>query len=160
MFIRLCKSGKVLWDEFQADWPLNIPVDCFTANNQVLWEVILSKNVVKYQTCKPSSRNYSRSGTTGLKVWEIYINRSETRGICSWLKLLNYWSTNHCWTECRWSGVSNETNEVCTMYIEEFILVDIWIHCCTVHETGLNSIGRMLVYIHSQQRNEICENYS
>ena len=24
--------------------------------------------------------------------------------------------------------VSNETNEVCTMYIEEFILVDIWIH--------------------------------
>ena len=23
------------------------------------------------------------------------------------------------------------------MYIEEFILVDIWIHCCTVHETGL-----------------------
>ena len=22
-------------------------------------------------------------------------------------------------------------------YIEEFILVDIWIHCCTVHETGL-----------------------
>ena len=37
-----------------------------------------------------------------------------------------------------WSGVSNETNEICTMYIEEFILVDIWIHCCTVHETGLN----------------------
>ena len=29
------------------------------------------------------------------------------------------------------SGVSNETNEACTMYIEEFILVDIWIHCCT-----------------------------
>ena len=23
---------------------------------------------------------------------------------------------------------------LCT--IEEFILVDIWIHCCTVHETG------------------------
>ena len=44
------------------------------------------------------------------------------------------------------------------MYIEEFILVDIWIHCCTKLE--LNSIGRMLVYIHSQQRNEICENYS
>ena len=25
---------------------------------------------------------------------------------------------------------------VCTL--EEFILVDIWIHCCTVHETGLD----------------------
>ena len=25
---------------------------------------------------------------------------------------------------------------VCTL--EEFILVDIWIHCCTVHEAGLN----------------------
>ena len=25
----------------------------------------------------------------------------------------------------KWSGVSNETNEVCTMYIEEFILVDV-----------------------------------
>ena len=55
------------------------------------------------------------------------------------------------------------------MYIEEFILVDIWMHCCTswnlyytVLYTELNwmSIGRMLVYIHSQQRNEICENYS
>ena len=27
--------------------------------------------------------------------------------------------------QCRWSGVSNETNEICTMYIEEFILVDV-----------------------------------
>ena len=27
--------------------------------------------------------------------------------------------------------VSNETNEDVRMYIEEFILVDIWIHCCT-----------------------------
>ena len=25
---------------------------------------------------------------------------------------------------------ASRTNEVCTMYIEEFILVDIWIHCC------------------------------
>ena len=24
------------------------------------------------------------------------------------------------------------------MYIEEFILVDIWIHCCTVHEIELS----------------------
>ena len=86
MFIRLCKSGKVLWDEFRADWPLNIPIDCSSANNQVLREVILSKTKVKYQTCKPSSRNYSRSGTTDLKVWEIYINRSETPGMSSWLK--------------------------------------------------------------------------
>ena len=31
----------------------------------------------------------------------------------------------------KWSGVSNETNEDVRMYIEEFILVDIWIHCCT-----------------------------
>ena len=28
-------------------------------------------------------------------------------------------------------GVSNETNTDVRMYIEEFILVDIWIHCCT-----------------------------
>ena len=27
--------------------------------------------------------------------------------------------------------VSNETNEDVRMYIEEFILVDNWIHCCT-----------------------------
>ena len=27
--------------------------------------------------------------------------------------------------------VSNETNEDVRMYIEEFILVDIWIHYCT-----------------------------
>ena len=43
------------------------------------------------------------------------------------------------------------------MYIEEFILVDIWIHCCTKLELSmelnmeLNSIGNAVVYIHSQQ---------
>ena len=31
--------------------------------------------------------------------------------------------------------------DVC-MYIEEFILVDIWIHCCTKLELELNSIGQ------------------
>ena len=46
------------------------------------------------------------------------------------------------------------------MYIEEFILVDIWIHCCTKLKLNWISIGRMLFYIHSQQRNEICENCS
>ena len=45
---------------------------------------------------------------------------------------------------------------VCTL--EEFILVDIWIHYCT--KLNWISIGRMLVYIHSQQRNEIFENCS
>ena len=63
--------------------------------------------------------------------------------------LLNYWSTNHCWTECRWSGVSNETNEDVRMYIEEFILVDIWIHCCT--SWNWICIGNAVVYIQSQQ---------
>ena len=33
--------------------------------------------------------------------------------------------------------VSNETNEDVRMYIEEFILVDIWIHCCTKLELEL-----------------------
>ena len=56
--------------------------------------------------------------------------------------------------------VSNETNTYVRMYIEEFILVEIWIHCCTVHGTGLNNIGEILVYIHSQQRIEKCENCS
>ena len=48
------------------------------------------------------------------------------------------------------------------MYIEEFILVDIWIHCCTKLKFGveLNIIGNTLVYIHSQQRTEKCENCS
>ena len=44
------------------------------------------------------------------------------------------------------------------MYIEEFILVDIWIHCCT--KSNVYDIGKMLVYIHSQQRIEKCENCS
>ena len=34
--------------------------------------------------------------------------------------------------------VSNETNEDVRMYIEEFILVDIWIHCCTKLNIELN----------------------
>ena len=47
---------------------------------------------------------------------------------------------------------------VCTF--EEFILVDIWIHCCTKLNWILNDLERMLSYIHSQQRIEICENCS
>ena len=48
------------------------------------------------------------------------------------------------------------------MYIEEFILVDIWIHYCTKLKLNIevNNIGKMLVYIHSQQRIEKCENCS
>ena len=48
------------------------------------------------------------------------------------------------------------------MYIEEFILVDIWIHCCTKLKLNLKlkNIGKLLVYIHSQQRIEKCENCS
>ena len=47
---------------------------------------------------------------------------------------------------------------VCTF--EEFILVEIWIHCCTKLNLNWISIGRMLPYIHSQQRIEKCENCS
>ena len=36
---------------------------------------------------------------------------------------------------CRITRKAEQTKYV-RMYIEEFILVDIWIHCCTVHETG------------------------
>ena len=35
-------------------------------------------------------------------------------------------------------GVSNETNTDVRMYIEEFILVDIWIHCLYMDEVELN----------------------
>ena len=43
------------------------------------------------------------------------------------------------------------------MYIEEFILVDV---VTLLYMDEVKSIGKILVYIHSQQRNEICENYS
>ena len=55
--------------------------------------------------------------------------------------------------------VSNETNTYVRMYIEEFILVEIWIHCCTKLKRVMN-IGKMQVCIHSQQRTEKCENCS
>ena len=35
------------------------------------------------------------------------------------------------------------------MYIEEFILVEIWIHCCTKLE--VNTLENTLAYIQSQQ---------
>ena len=41
--------------------------------------------------------------------------------------------------------VSNETNAVVSMYIEELILVEIWIHCCT-------KLKNTLAFIQSQQR--------
>ena len=43
------------------------------------------------------------------------------------------------------------------MYIEEFILVDV---VTLLYMDEVNCIGNAVVYIHSQQRNEICENYS
>ena len=37
------------------------------------------------------------------------------------------------------------------MYIEEFILVEIWIHCCTKLNLGMNILENTLAYIQSQQ---------
>ena len=44
---------------------------------------------------------------------------------------------------------------VCTL--EEFILVDL---DTVLHKVEVKMHGKILVYIHSQQRNEICENCS
>ena len=38
--------------------------------------------------------------------------------------------------------VSNETNTDVCMYTEEFILVEIWIHCCTKLKFVLIYIGK------------------
>ena len=54
--------------------------------------------------------------------------------------------------------VSNETNMYVRMYIEEFILVDIWIHCCT--KLNWRTLENILAFIHLQQRTEKCENCS
>ena len=50
--------------------------------------------------------------------------------------------------------VSNETNTYVRMYIEEFILVDL---DTLPHKVEVKNIGRILVYIHSQQRIGYCE---
>ena len=59
----------------------------------------------------------------------------------------------------KWSGLSNETNEDVRMYIEEFILVDV-VTLLYKLELDMDCIGNAVVYIHSQQRDEICENNS
>ena len=56
------------------------------------------------------------------------------------------------------TGRNVEQTKDVRMYIEEFILVEIWIHCCT--KLKMIRLGRMLSYIHSQQRIEKCENCS
>ena len=56
------------------------------------------------------------------------------------------------------TGRNVEQTKDVRMYIEEFILVEIWIHCCT--KLNWICIGKILVYIHSQQRIEKCENCS
>ena len=45
--------------------------------------------------------------------------------------------------------VSNETNTDVCMYTEEFILVDIWIHCCT--KLKWRCMENTLAFIQSQQ---------
>ena len=66
--------------------------------------------------------------------------------------MLHFGSTN----PCRITRKAEQTKMyVCTL--EDFILVDV---VTLLYMDEVNSIGRMLVYIHSQQRNEICENYS
>ena len=47
--------------------------------------------------------------------------------------------------------VSNETNADVRMYIEEFILVEIWIHHCTKLKSRMNTLENTLVFIQSQQ---------
>ena len=61
--------------------------------------------------------------------------------------------------ERNWNVVSNETNTDVRMYIEEFILVDV-VTLLYKLEVKWICIGRMLVYIHSQQRNEKGWDYS
>ena len=56
------------------------------------------------------------------------------------------------------TGRNVEQTKDVRMYIEGFILVDIWIHCCTKLKMKMH--GKMQVYIHSQQRTEKCENCS
>ena len=46
--------------------------------------------------------------------------------------------------------VSNETNTDVRMYIEEFILVKIWIHCCTSWKLRY-CVENTLVFIQLQQ---------
>ena len=53
--------------------------------------------------------------------------------------MLNYWSTKPL------LNVNVEQTKDVHMYIEEFILVEIWIHCCTSWNLNWISIGRMLV---------------
>ena len=53
--------------------------------------------------------------------------------------------------------VSNETNAYVRMYIEEFILVDL---DTLLHKVEVKMHGKILVYIHSQQRIGYCENCS
>ena len=67
--------------------------------------------------------------------------------------MLHYGSTNQMSNGTgRVVLVLNETNTDVRMYIEEFILVDIWIHCCTrMEQVELNMHGNAVVYIHTQQ---------
>ena len=74
-----------------------------------------------------------------------------------WMQLYSYYSSQPqrqqkiCWllNIGRVVLVSNETNTDVGMYIEEFILVDIWIHCCT--SSKWRCTGNAVVYIQTQQ---------
>ena len=65
-----------------------------------------------------------------------------------------FWVTNPCRIT---RNVEQTKMYVCTL---KNIYSSRCSHIAVQVGTELNSIGRMLVYIHSQQRNEICENYS
>ena len=68
--------------------------------------------------------------------------------------LLHFGSTNPCRIT---RNVEQTKMYVCTL---KNIYSSRCSHIAVQVGTELDSIGRMLVYIHSQQRNEICENYS
>ena len=71
-------------------------------------------------------------------LWTYPLGMTSGGGNWNWNLYEEDWSSLLGFEQVMWKlpHRCNVANEICTMYIEEFILVDIWMHCCTRNWTG------------------------
>ena len=80
-----------------------------------------------------------------LRMCEYHAQLSEKKNAMKLYDCVAFWVTNPCRITCK---VNQTKMYVCTF--EEFILVDIWIHCCAKKEAAVKERNKL----------RMCENHA
>ena len=116
----------------------------------------------QFSNSQPLDRNLVQPSLVSWEV-EIWIWENKNTGIVNFYVLAIFFQCIRIVTLSTLLNigiVSNETNADVRMYIEEFILVEIWIHCCTKLKSWMITLENTLAFIQMQKRRRRCKNCS